>query len=498
MAVTEAPVGFDPSLSHDFKSLTVRGGIWTLSAEAVKFVLVLGATIVLSRLLTPQDFGLYAVVMGVANFLLLFRDLGLGISAVQATRLSQAQASALFWINIGTGMVLATVMLVAAPLVSWVYHQPRLTAAMWTMALCYLAMGLSNQPQTLLRRRLRLDIVTRAQIIATGSGCVAAVIAAWLGARYWALIVMSVVTEAVLSGIMWVACDWRPDPPSRFAGMRPLLTFGGHMTGFNVLRYVTSQFDSLLVGWYWGPTALGFYDKADKILQLPNNQVGAPVANLAYATLSRLNDQPRQYFAYLRQYLLLSTGVGMPVIAFLFVTAHLVIPLVLGAQWSPSVLVFRALAPSGFFLTFTIVLGWLFVSEGRTGRQLAWQVGTTILTVASFFVGLPWGPFGVALVFSVSRGLLVLPNTIYCCHGSPVRWTQLVNVAAYPALASLLSAALTWIVATAWLRGVPALAVLLAEALVFWLCYVACWLALPSGRQTLATYVDALKELRPA
>ncbi len=496
MTVIEGEVGFDPRADGDFRTDAIRGGVWTMSSQVITLMLMIAATMILSRLLPPEDYGLYAVVLAVTAFISLFKDLGLGLSILQAPMVTQAQASALFWLNLATGGVLTALTIALAPLVGWLYGDRRLTFALCGAATSYLAIGLGSQSQALLRRQLRLDVITQGEIAGATASYTMAIIAAWLGAHYWALVLMTVVKDVVVAGVAWFASAWRPDPPARVEGVGRLLKVGGDMTALGVMQYFATQLDNLLVGWYWGAAALGFYAKAYQILLLPLGQLSLPVSAVAHATLSRLRDQPARYFAYLKHYLLLSTGLGMPVVVFMFVAADNVILVVLGAQWRPVIPIFRALAPAGFLMMFTPVLGWLALSLERTRRQIVWNAWSTALTVVSFVIGLSWGPIGVASGFSLSRALVVVPNLIYCCHKSPVRWTRVLAVARYPVIASLVSGILTWLIAASW-RGseVPALGALMAEALTFAGCYAGCWLVLPSGRDTVTGYVNALSEI---
>jgi len=104
--------------------------------------------------------------------------------------------------------------------------------------------------------------------------------------------------------------------------------------------------------------------------------------------LSRLQTEPRRYGAYYHRGLLLSAAAGMPLVAFLFIGADWVVPLLLGAQWAESVPIFRALALAAFVGPVDVGGGWLFISLGRTGRQFRWTLMSTALTLVGFFLGI--------------------------------------------------------------------------------------------------------------
>jgi hypothetical protein len=117
-------------LLGDLKARSMRGGAVTLSAQAVKFVLQLGSTAVLARLLTPADFGLVAMVAAFTGFISLFKDLGLSMATVQRVEITQAQVSTLFWINVALSVLLMVIAAALAPAVAWFYGDQRLTGIM--------------------------------------------------------------------------------------------------------------------------------------------------------------------------------------------------------------------------------------------------------------------------------------------------------------------------------------------------------------------------------
>src|SRR4029450_3053852 len=113
-------------LLTNLKRRTISSGAVTLSAQGAKFLLNLISTMILARLLTPRDFGLVAMVTTVTVFLRVFKDSGLSVATVQRERITHAQVSNLFWINIATSALSTLIMAVAAPVIAWFYHNPRL------------------------------------------------------------------------------------------------------------------------------------------------------------------------------------------------------------------------------------------------------------------------------------------------------------------------------------------------------------------------------------
>ncbi|MDQ3254147.1 MAG: lipopolysaccharide biosynthesis protein [Acidobacteriota bacterium] len=472
-------------LRTDLKGRSIRSSAVTLVSQGCKFFLQIGMTVVLARLLTPEDYGLFGVAFAVTTFFALFKDLGLSLSTVQSAEINHEQISTLFWINAALGCTLALLVALVTPLISWFYGEPRLASVMLAMAAGFVLIGVSGQHQALLRRQMRFTTLVIIETTAMFVGATVAVISAWHGARYWALVFMHLSMETVQACGVWITCGWRPGLPSRRAGVRSMLAFGGHLTAFDILSYFTHVFDNLLIGWYWGARQLGFYEKAYQLLMLPVTQFNAPISGVAHTTLSRLRNEPERYRIYLNKCILLTVGCGMPLVAFLFVAADEAVPLILGPQWVSVIPIFRALAPAAFLRTFTVCTGWIFVSLGRTGRQFRWALVTTTITVLIFLVAVRWGPVGVAVAYSCWRSVVALPTLIYCCKDSPLRWTKLVETAVRPALAAV-GAAVGLVIIERWLPLIANPFVdLVCDGVLYGSLYLAIWLVLPDGRRIL-------------
>src|ERR1700730_8441846 len=122
----ESGVGAGEPAPHDLKGKTARGALVSGFGQGANFVLRIGSTMVLARLLVPADFGLVGMVTACTGFLGLFRDAGLSMATVQRVSITRAQTSMLFWINVAVGAILAALSAVLAPILVAFYHEPRL------------------------------------------------------------------------------------------------------------------------------------------------------------------------------------------------------------------------------------------------------------------------------------------------------------------------------------------------------------------------------------
>jgi PST family polysaccharide transporter len=470
-------------LMSDLKGRSIRGGAVTLSSQALKFILNAGSTAVLARLLTPADFGLIAMVAAFTGFVALFRDLGLSTATVQRVEITHDQVSTLFWINVAMSVVLMLIAAALAPAIAWFYGEPRLTWIMIAIAGTFPFGGLSAQHTALMRRQMRFTALATVEVVSLVVGIAVAVVMAWRGLSYWSLVAMGAASGATTMAMCWLLSGWRPSLPRRGSGVMPMLTFGGGLTGFNILNYFTRNADNVIIGFALGSGPLGIYSKAYNLLMMPVRQFNAPIGAVMQPALSRLQNDPVRYRrAYLGSVSMLAF-IGMPLVAFLFVAADDLIRVFLGPGWEGAVPVFRWLAPAALLGTINVAPGWLCTTLGRSRVQVNWALISAPITVAGFLIGSRLGISGVAAGFSITWCWLLLLFIAMACRHSPVSLLDLSRSIGPILLAAIgASAASLWFQSTTGLPASRWLLRVLVSGLLFLAAYIALTFVSSSGR----------------
>lgn len=480
----------DPEPSGGLKHQSARGTAVTISAQLTRLLLTLLSTALLARLLTPRDFGLVAMTTAVTGLALVVKDLGLSTATIQKAHICHRTVSTIFWINVGVSVLLATAVLAVAPLLASFYNDERVASLTRVFALFILIGGLSSQHQALLERRMRFGSVAVADLGGLFAGIATSVALAMNEAGYWALVALAGVQIIVSSGLLWWFTGWRPGRPRRSGEVRQMIRFGGSLTGFNLVNYVGRNLDNALIGWRWGAVELGLYSRAYRLLMLPLQQVNAPVAKVMVPALSRLQNDPIRYRrVYLRAFESLAL-VTMPGVALLIATSDWIIELILGDQWLGAVPVFAWLGIAGVVQTVSNSTGWLFISQDRTKEMFLWGIAGTTLSVAAFFVGLPYGAIGVAAAYALTGVAIQFPLLFwYVGRRGPVRTTHLVSGVSFPLV--MAGAVFSVARATRLMIGedvLPAVGLIVVLVVAFGTSLVV--LALPQGRQRAAYIRD--------
>jgi O-antigen/teichoic acid export membrane protein len=475
---------------------SIRSGAVMLTSQAIKFIVQMASAMVLGRLLAPHDFGLVGMVTAITGLVGFFKDLGLGIATVQRDHLTHAQVSTMFWINVGTSLILMVATAAIAPALARFYDEPRLLLITIVTSLGLLLSGLTVQHQALLRRQMRFTTLAVIDTAALAAGVMLAIITAWLGAGYWALVYLSLGVGLTTASAVWLVCRWRPSLPRRDKTAGGLLRFGGNLTAVEILMYLGRNVDNVLIGRYYGAGPLGQYSRAYSLLLLPFQQIVGPLASVAIPTLSRLRHEPARFRKAVLSIQQVSALIMIPLVAFMIATADWLIRIALGPQWEEAGHLFAILG----FAALTEGLGsagfCVLMTQGRTERLLQWGILNTIVTVLAIVTGLPWGPRGVAIAYSIS-GLLIRTPLMFWIAGtvSSVRTRDFYYaIAPFLFASTILLSVLTWFRSQATVTE-PPWGLLGALAVAVPIYFGLLWL-LPQGRQVLIEVRENLAFLR--
>jgi PST family polysaccharide transporter len=359
-----------------------RGASIVLIGQIGKLALQLLALVILARLLTPEDFGLVAMMAVVVAIADVFRDFGMSAAALQARQLSSQQASNLFWVNAVLGLIAAAGVAASAPLLVAIFSEPRLYWLAPVCAIPVFANSLQLPAQVQLSRQFRFTALMVTDLVAQLVGLSVSVVGAIAGWAYWSLVAQLVAVALTLLAARWIILRWLPSWPRRGHDSLALFKAGGHIGGAQALSYISTNVDNLMVGSVWGAEDLGNYSNAYKLQSIPINGLMIPLTNVVIPALNRSRDAGKDT-AHRLVTLQIAVGLG---VAWLYAigaaTASDVILLALGEGWEPAVSVFMILCLGSVIHGLSFVNYWVYLHTGETRGLLESNFITKPICVA--------------------------------------------------------------------------------------------------------------------
>jgi len=389
-------------MNRTLRDRTISGLSWTAFSQVAKQATNVIVSLVLARLTGPGAYGLIGMVTIFTGFASLFVDLGLGSGLVQRAELKEEHIGAVFWVNFLAGAFLAGLMALCAPLAAEFYREPAITLIMRVSSLGFVLGAIGTVQSAMLTREMRFRELAKIDVTATALSGVLGVAAALSGLGVWSLVTQTLAQSCTKTAGLWYLSRWRPRTAPRFAGIKDLAHFSGHLFVYNVFNYWVRNLDNLLIGRFVGNNALGLYSRAYQLMLLPVQQITGVSGNVLFPAMSSVqHDLARVRSIYLRAISAMHL-VAAPMYCGLFAVADTFVLAVLGAQWLAAVPLLRILCIVGFFQPVGSSTGWIYMALGRSDIMMKWGIFSGVLYIAGFFVGLKWGLVGVTWSYCIA------------------------------------------------------------------------------------------------
>lgn len=372
--------------------------------------LVLG--IVLARVLTPADFGLFAMSLFFVEFLGVFGQCGLIEALIQNEGATDRDWSSAYWVGIGLGALVGIVAWVVGPLAGSFYHDDRVVAVVRVAGWGALIVSLGATQSAWLEKEMRFRVIALVEWAGTVSGGIVGLAMALTGWGVWSLVARVMVGGAIKALLLHlVGCPWRPTLSVQTSTLKWAARFGLWLQAHRIVNYLSRRLDDAIIGRYLGPLEVGYYARAyDLMLYAAYDSPGVAGRVMFPALSTIVGDLTRFRASYLRAVSAVAT-VTFPAMLGLLAVAPEAILVVFGPQWLPAVPLVRVLSVVGLIQSVLTSTGWIYKARGRTDTMLLWGVVMMIVFCSSFLVGVRWGAVGVATAYCLAT-ILLIPLTL--------------------------------------------------------------------------------------
>lgn len=465
---------------HTASQLTVdrslaRGIAWTSGVKWSASIITWGLTLFTARILTPADYGVLGMAMVWVGLAQVVSEVGLTATIIQAPTMSERLAGRLGGVALMVALAVASLTVGAAPLVAEFFREPSVRWVVTALGASFLLRGAQVLRRGLLNRALqfrRLAMIEGAEAIISAS---TALVAALMGARYWALVIGMLVGSGATTVFLVLSAPHPIHFPKQAAELEGTMRFGGHVLTGQLAWYAYSTADMIIVGRLLGTAALGAYTLAWVLASVALERIASLLGRVAPAIIAAVQSKP----ALLRRYVYAITEglaiVTMPICLGVAVTADLIVPVVLGPSWLAAIAPMQLLALYAAVRCLAVVLPQVLIFTGRPGQSTRYNVLALVLLVPLFLMGASrMGTTGVAWVW-----VLAYPPIVALTYLRDLRREIGLTAKGYGgALWPAASASLVMVAAVAITRslipaGDPSLGSLLAAVAAGALAYVA-------------------------
>ena len=385
------------------RTRVVRAGFWVFALRIMSQVFGLARTIVLARLLIPADFGLFGMVLLAMSVINTFTQTGVNAALIQKQKDTSPYLDTAWTVQVIRGIILALIAFAIAPYVASFFGVPAAKLVLQVIAFSVFLEGFGNIGVVYFQKELEFNKQFAYQISGTIADVGVAISAAVLLRSVWALVLGLLAGNLVRTVVSYFIHPYRPRLSFDLQRFKELFGFGKWFFCSSILQFLITQGDDILVGKLLGVRALGFYQLAYKLSNLPAIEIAHATSRVTFPAYSKLQDNlPRLREAYLRV-LQLTAFLSFAIAGLILVLASDFTRIVLGENWMPMVPTVQALCIFGMIRSISATAGPIFYSVGKPKIQTRLSaIQLAIMAMIIYPLTIRWGILGASFAVVIS------------------------------------------------------------------------------------------------
>ena len=398
----------------ELRSKAMTGSAWMIGMKLSVNMLGMVSTVILARLLTPEDFGLVALAGSVYVFFSLFGQLGFDVPLIQMQQTDRSHYDTAWTANIMVGCTIATIMFIVAKPAAAFYNDSRIEYVVYAFSLLSLAKGFENIGVVNFRKQLSFRGDFLYFVIPKLASMLIGVSAAFVLRSYWALVIGMVSDQ--FSRLVYSNLSQPFRPRFSLSRFRELFRFTKWVLGIKILRYLTFNGIEIILGRLQGPSAVGLYGKASLVAYMPSSEVAAPAKRALFPSFSTIaSDTQRLRGAFVKVFAVVIL-ISMPAAFGILAVAKPLIHVVLGEQWAASGTILTVLALVGLLdVTNNLFEPVLVARAALRPMVLVLATHAAVLVVSSIFLINHFGTIGAAYAMLLSA-VAAMPLYIFAAR----------------------------------------------------------------------------------
>ncbi len=368
------------------KQRTFKAIVWDLLGrfltQGSSFIL----TIILARLLAPEEFGIVAMAMAFISISNVFIDFGFSSALIQNQNNSSLTYSSVFYFNVFAGLIITSVIFLLAPFIGQFYHDESIVSLVRWLSLVFLFNSFNRVQNTILTKELNFKSLSLRLLIASVLGGIGGVILAYHDFGVYSLVFQTLTTALFSTILLWSTSSWKPDLNFSFSEVKKLIGFSSFAFFERLINNIFMRLDVLLIGKIFTPLTVGFYTRASSLKDQVTKYSSTSITRVFYPVLSSLQSDEaefkRIYFRLISVIVFLSFGLS----GILFILGEDIIIFLFGIKWMPSVLMFKLLVLTSCNQPLNSMMWNAIMSKGKSKENFYFGLLKKSVGIIPFFI----------------------------------------------------------------------------------------------------------------
>ena len=382
-------------MSESLKTKTVKGVMWSaidrFASQGVSFVI----SIVLARLLTPDDYGIIAMLTIFISISQAFVDSGFSSAIVQKQDRTDLDLSTALYSNIGIGFIFYIILFFSSPLIAQFYEEPILESVTKLMGLMFVIFSFSNVQQAVLTIRVDFKTQTKVSLISVILSGALGIALAYFGFGVWALAWQQVTAALIRCFLLWYFLKWRPLLQFSKKSFDELFSFGSKMLATGLLNSLFNNIYTIIIGKKFNAASLGFYSRADQLAQFPSTNVTGILQRVTFPVLAQLQNEDERFNDAYFKIIKITMFIVFPIMFLLAALSEPIIRILLTEKWIKSAELLRLICFAlMFYPIYSLNLN-VLEAKGRSDYLFKSEFINKVLNVLVLLASLPFGLIGI-------------------------------------------------------------------------------------------------------
>lgn len=386
----------DVDESKDIGIQTKKGIIYTVVSNGGQFGLRFLGSIILARVLFPEDFGLMAIISIIMQLATRLTNFGFTMVLVQRKKIQKEHLETVFVTNLCLMSLLTLGVYFSAPFIAGFFENAKVEPIVKVIAFNFILFAFTSVPRAILRRKMQFKELEISISIGKFIHVFIPVCLALAGFGVWALVFGILCENAFLALLLMYNSRWVPRFKFDFWALKDVFSFGLWVYIAGYVNYAINKVDFFTVGKVLNVTQLGFYERAFNLMSLPRQQIAQRIGSVMFSSYARIQDDPQKTLDLLIKVLLYISLITYPLMVWMFFTAPALIINLFGEKWAPSIYPFQIMCMAGILDTLTLVLEPIATARGYIGNRVRRDMVYFLILSFCVFLGARWGITGVA------------------------------------------------------------------------------------------------------
>lgn len=403
------------------KNDTIKGVFWSSTAHFYTLGVQFAITLILSRLLVPDDFAIIGLLSVFTLLSGIVIESGFAQALIRETKLETIDYSSVFYFNFFVALLIYGILFLLSPVIACYFHIPELNFISKIVFLQLIFNSLSIVPRAILTREMKFDQLAIAGVLSITISAISGIIAAFMKLGVYALVIQMLVLSFFNTLLIWIISKWSLTLEFSFSVIKRLLSFSIYLLSTSLIITLFNNLYTLIIGRNFQQSQLGYYTQAKKMEEIPSQSITTMIVNVSYTAMAKVKDDIVLLRKAYQRVLGMNVFIIFPIMMFCLVSADSLIPFLFGNQWLASIPYFKILCIYGMIFPLFSLNGNILKVLGLGRKYTIQEVVRRVLMLLFLIPTIKMGIEAMLWGWVASMVISIIYSFILC--GKPINYS---------------------------------------------------------------------------